>query len=76
MVRSVHGFELHALTDGVIGTDLQNLLPPHQHPVEPLIGVEEDLDVSHTPLLPLAQVSLPAVQLGTLLKQDLLILLP
>lgn len=37
--------------------------------------VEEDLDVTNAALLPLAEVPVPSVQLGALLKQDFLILL-
>ena len=71
----VHGFEVHGQGDGVVTTHPQHLLPPHQDPVEPLLRVVQDLDVAHTTLLPLVQVSIPAVQLGALLKQNLLILL-
>lgn len=38
--------------------------------------VKEDLDVTDAPLLPLAEVPVPPVELGALLEQDLLILFP
>ena len=37
--------------------------------------VEEDLEITDATLLPLAEVPVPSVQLGALLKQDFLILL-
>lgn len=73
--RGVHGLELDALADGVVGTDLQHLLASHQHTVALLDGVEEDLDVSHAALLPLVELAVPAVEFGPFFEQDLLVLL-
>lgn len=38
--------------------------------------VKEDLDVTNATLLPLAEIAVPSVKLGTFLEQDFLILLP
>lgn len=38
--------------------------------------VKEDLDVTNAALLPLAEVPVPSVELGTLFEQDLLVLFP
>lgn len=59
----------------MIGTDSQHLLSSHQDSVEMFGWVEHDLDVADASLLPLAQVAIPSVQLGTLLEKDFFILL-
>ena len=59
----------------MVGTHPQHLLTPHQDAVEVFDRVEEDLDVAHSTFLPLVKVSVPAVQLGPFLEEDLLLLL-
>lgn len=60
----------------MVGAHPEHLLSPHQDAVGVLGGVEEDLDVADAALLPLADLAVPAEQLGALLEQDLLVLLP
>lgn len=59
----------------MVGTHPQNLVSAHQDSVETFGWMEEDLDVTDATLLPLAEVSVPAEELGPLLEQDLLVLL-
>lgn len=73
--RGVHGLQLHRLTDCVVGTNPQHLVPSHQDTIEVFGRVEEDLYVADAALLPLAEVTVPSVELGSLLKQDFLIFL-
>lgn len=74
--RGIHGFELHRLWDGVVGTNPQHLLSSHQDSVGMFGRVKEDLDVTDATLLPLAEIAVPSVKLGAFLEQDFLILLP
>ncbi len=73
--RGVHGLELDFLADGVVGADFEHLLASHQQAVALLHRVEEDLEVSHATLLPLVELAVPAVELGSFFEQDLLVLL-
>lgn len=59
----------------MIGTNSENLLSSHQDSVEMFRWVEEDLEVANATLLPLAEISVPPVQLGAFLKEDFFVLL-
>lgn len=52
----------------MVGTNFQHLLSSHQDTVEMFDWVIEDLEVSDAPLLPLAEDTVPSVQLGALLE--------
>ncbi len=73
--RGVHGLELDALGDGVVSADFEHLLASHQQAVALLHRVEEDLEVSHAALLPLVELTVPAIEFGSFFEQDLLVLL-
>ena len=59
----------------MIGAHVQHLLSPHDDAIGALDGVVQDLYVAHAALLPLVEPAVPAVELGALLEQDLLVLL-
>ena len=59
----------------MVGTHFQHLLTPHQDVVEVFDRVKENFDVAHSTLLPLINVPVPAIQLGPIFEEDLLILL-
>lgn len=59
----------------MVGTNLHDLVSSHQDSIKMFGWVEEDLDVACAAFLPLVKVAVPSVQLGSLLKQDFLVLL-
>lgn len=72
----VHGFQLNGFGNDVIGTHCENLISSHEYTVGLLFSVEEDFDVSHSTLLPLAEIMVKPVEFGPPFEQDLLILFP
>jgi hypothetical protein len=57
-----------------VGTNLQRLIPPHDHPNFPPIPILQQLDIPRPPLFPLDGTLVEPEQLGPDLVEDVFVL--